>query len=120
MNGRVDEDRRALWDVSVETAKGAELLTLTVWIDTAFNGALVFPVELIKQLGLQQQAATEAILADGRRVVLESYVCYLKWFGNVIAAQVIANDGKLPLLGTELLDNRRLTVDYHARTVTLE
>ena len=30
-------------------------------------------------------------------------LCYMEWFGAVIAAQVIANDGKLPLLGTELL-----------------
>ena len=84
-----------------------ELLTITVWIDTAFNGFFVFSRQLIDQLGLQQEAATEAILADGNRVTLESYVCFLEWFGKIIPTQVIANDGKLPLLGTELLDNHQ-------------
>jgi hypothetical protein len=46
-------------------------------------------------------------------------VCYVQWFGEVIAAQVIANDGKIPLLGTELLANRTLVVDYVNRGVAL-
>ena len=120
MNGRVDEDRRALIDVRVGRTGVDGLLTITVWIDTAFNGFFVFPKQLIDQLGLQQEAATEAMLADGSRVTLESYVCSLEWFGKIIPAQVIANDGKLPLLGTELLDNLQLTVNYRDRTLSLD
>jgi hypothetical protein len=42
------------------------------------------------------------------------------WFGEVVAAQVIANEGKVPLLGTEFLANHRLVVDYVERTVTID
>lgn len=53
-------------------------------------------------------------------MTLESYVCYVDWFSEVVAAQVIANEGKLPLLGTELLANRRLVVDYPNGSVSLD
>ena len=110
MNGHVDDLLRALLDVKVSHSPSAENNVITAWIDTAFNGQFVFPRQLIEQLNLKQSAATEAILADGRKVSLESYVCYMEWFGSSIAAQVIANDGKMPLIGTELLANRRLSL----------
>jgi clan AA aspartic protease len=120
VNGRVDEHRRALWDIRAGDPHAHGLCPITVWIDTAFNGALVFPRSLITQLRLPQEALTEAMLADGSRVVLESYCCLLEWFGQTTRVQVIANDGKFPLLGTELLDRRKLTVNYADQTVSLE
>ena len=119
MNGRVDESLRALVELPVGASKSKPSLLITVWIDTAFNGFLVFPQKLIDDLDLQQEAATEAILADGSRVILESFIASVEWFGNVVAAQVIANDGKLPLLGTELLANHRLLVDYKDKIVSI-
>ncbi len=119
MNGRVDGSQRALLDVAVRRTVSDAPRVLTVWVDTAFNGFLVLPQELIEQLGLQQEAATEAILADGSLVTLESFVCYVEWFGDVVPAQVIGNNGKLPLLGTELLAKRKLLIDYAALFVTI-
>ncbi len=119
MNGQVDKAHRALIDVEIRHKASEEPTLITVWVDTAFNGYFVFPRPMIEDLGLQQEAATEAILADGSRVTLESFVCYIEWFGETIVAQVIGNDGKLPLLGTELLVNRRLLVDYIDGTVSI-
>ena len=119
MNGRVDESLRALMDVAIRRAETGTPTVIAVWIDTAFNGFLVFPVEMIKQLGLQQEAATEAILADGSLVTLESFACYVEWFGKVVRAQVIGNNGKLPLLGSELLAKRKLFIDYAAGVVSI-
>jgi hypothetical protein len=48
---------------------------------------------------------------------LESYVCHVDWFGASVSAQVIANEGKLPLLGTELLAGRLLQIDYRENRV---
>ena len=120
MNGQVDDLLRALLDVKVSESPSDETHVITAWIDTAFNGQFVFPRQLIEQLNLKQFAATEAILADGRKVTLESYVCYTEWFGTLIAAQVVANDGKLPLIGTELLANRVLHIDYASRRLSLD
>ena len=91
-----------------------------VWIDTAFNGYFVFPRGLIEVLDLQQEAATDAVLADGSRVTLESFVCYVEWFGSIIPTQVIANEGSLPLLGTAMLADHVLLVDYSQKRVSLD
>lgn len=119
MNGHVDDSLRALLELQVGNTPAEQSTTITVWIDTAFDGFLVLSKSLIESLKLDQEAAAEAILADGRHVTLESYVCHVDWFGEAMAAQVIANEGKLPLLGTELLANRRLVVDYVEGSVSV-
>ena len=120
MNGIVDESLRALIDVSVAAAKGAERTPLTVWIDTAFNGGLAIPRGQIAHLGLEQASTTQAILADGQLVDLETFTCYLEWFGSVYRTQVVANDGEVPLLGTMLLKGRKLMIDYAAKSVGVD
>ena len=120
MNGHVDDALRALLEVSTRRELSGPTRSVTVWIDTAFNGYLVFPRRLIEELDLAQEAATDAVLADGSRVTLESYVCYVDWFGSLVPAQVIANDGSLPLLGTAMLADRVLLVDYVRKRLSLE
>lgn len=120
MNGIVDESMRALLDVSVAAANGAKKQVLTVWIDTAFNGGLVIPRPHIERLGLKQASSTRATLADGRSVDLETFTCHLEWFGDDYRTQAVANDGDFPLLGTLLLAERKLTIDYKAKTVVLD
>lgn len=119
MIGRVDESLRALVNLAVRRTESETPTAVTVWIYTAFNGFLVFPQEMIARLGLQQQAATEAILADGSCVTLESFACHVEWFGELTWVQVIGNNGKLPLLGTELLAKRKLVIDYAAGVVSI-
>ena len=120
MIGKVDHRNRALIDLEVRQTPNSQGTGVTAWIDTAFDGHLVFPLPLIQELELSSLVETEAILADGRRVTLETFVCYLDWFGKRIPLQVIANDGKLPLLGTGLLENRVLHVDYANKELTLD
>lgn len=105
--------------VSVSASDSNQPVEVEVWIDTAFDGHFVMSTNLIKELGLDTLAVTEAVLADGSQVILQSYACYMEWFGQTIAAQVIENDGKYPLLGTARLDNRRLSIDYAAKSVKL-
>jgi clan AA aspartic protease len=111
---------RALVDVSVAAAKDAQKQVLTAWIDTAFNGGLVIPRQHVERLGLKQASTTRAILADGRSVELETFTCHLEWFGEVYRTQAVSNDGEFPLLGTLLLADRKLTIDYRTKTVTLD
>jgi predicted aspartyl protease len=115
LNGRVDDSLRALIDVRVGIKRSVQSTVITVWIDTAFDGFFVFPRTMIDELGLKQEALAEAVLADGSHVTLESFVCYVDWFG-----EVLANEGKLPLLGTEFLANHRLVVDYTVGIVSID
>lgn len=119
MKGIVDEKLRALIRVPVSSATDGERREIVVWIDTAFNGGLVIPKRQIEELGLVQESAAEAILADGQSVELEMYQCFVDWFGATYETQVAANESEFPLLGTQLLDGHRLEVDYRSQTIVL-
>lgn len=120
MIGFVDEQLRALLRVPVSASRDGERTELVAWIDTAFNGGLAIPRKQVSELGLSIQACAEAILADGRTVELETFGCFLDWFGKTYETQIAASDGEYPLLGTMLLAGRRLDIDYAARTVRLK
>jgi clan AA aspartic protease len=119
VNGVVDDQRRALLRVPVSATRNGERRDLEAWIDTAFNGGLAIPRERIVELGLPKQSTAEAILADGRTVALETFGCFLDWFGKTYETQVVASDGEYPLLGTILLESRRLEIDYAVKTVVV-
>ena len=120
MIGRVDNEGRALLDVAVASTSTGPSMPVTTWIDTAFDGHLVFSARVIEELNLDSLAETEAILADGSRVTLETFVCFVDWFGERLPLQVIANDGKYALLGTGLLDKRVLHIDYISKELSLD
>ena len=119
MNGFVDEQRRALLRVPVSASRHGDRTDLEVWIDTAFNGGLAIPRKKVAELGLSKQSSAEAILADGRSVELETFACFLDWFGNTNETQIAASDSEYPLLGTMLLDGHRLDINYAGKTVEL-
>ena len=119
MIGFVDERLRALVRVPLSASHNGARTDLAVWIDTAFNGGLTIPRKQVAELGLSKESSAEAILADGRTVELETFVCFLDWFGNTFETQIVASDGEYPLLGTQLLDGHRLDVNYRAKTVEL-
>ena len=78
------------------------------------------PRRVIEAAELEQTAGIEARLADGNAVMLESFTCFLNWFGEDRPVEVIANEGEFPLLGIGLLIGHRLVVDYTRLTVMIE
>jgi predicted aspartyl protease len=115
----VDVDGRALLRVPVAATAGGPRTDIEVWVDTAFTGGLTMPRAVAAMLGLAAGVSGSAILADGSQVVLDSFVCYLDWFGATYRTQAVATDATYPLLGTQLLAGRRLVIDYAAGTVEL-
>jgi clan AA aspartic protease len=93
---------------------------LDVWIDTGFIGDLMLPAAQIAAIGSSITYITEAELADGSEVVLDTYKCKLKWFGKWRSVAVLASQGYCPLLGVGLLRDRELTIDYRTETVTID
>jgi clan AA aspartic protease len=103
----------------MSASRDGERADLVAWIDTAFNGGLAIPRKKVTELGLSKQSSAEAILAAGRSVELETFACFLDWFGKTYETQIAASDGEYPLLGTMLLDGHRLDINYAAKTVEL-
>ena len=96
MNGEVDDSGRALIVLPMRPSVDADATPVAAWVDTAFTGDLVIPRGTIERLGLRQSAAVMAGLADGTRVVLETYSCMVQWFGQERVVEVVGNDGEFP------------------------
>ncbi len=120
MKGQVDEAGRALLTLSVKPVAGSNPVDVVVWVDTAFDGELVVPLKAIHDLELPQSATVQATLADGSAVILDTFDCEIAWFGQWRRVEVIANEGRLPLLGIGLLRGHKLIVDYETNELELE
>ena len=119
MRAWVDEENRALVELSLACNAKSTRNAVNAWIDTAFDGHLVLPRSQIEELGLDVIADTEAILADGSKTRLRCYYCVVDWLGGIVPIQVIANDGQLPLIGTGLIAQVDLRINYRTQVCTL-
>jgi len=77
----------------------------------------VLPQSSVTSLGLPLGPAIKAGLADGSEVKLDTYLCQLDWFGKWRQIEVVANQGRFPLLGVGLLLDHDLHIDYRAKTI---
>ncbi|MDA1049752.1 MAG: hypothetical protein O3C40_04640 [Planctomycetota bacterium] len=112
MKGQVDNSGRALVTVSVRSSEAAATREIQAWIDTGFNGDLVLPQQQIDDPELPHSGTAKAILADGSEVTLTTHTCLIDWFGEPRQLEVVANDGKYPLLGVGLLWGHDLSISY--------
>jgi clan AA aspartic protease len=117
MTGMVDELGAAMLPVRIKASRSEPAVDLDVWVDTGFTGDLVMPTMKVAELGLPIGTITEAILADGSLIQLDTYKCLIEWFGKWKQVVVVANEGEVPLLGVGLLMDHDLHVDYRAKTM---
>ncbi len=120
MIGHVDQEGRALINISVRPSDIAAAHEFDTWIDTGFNGELVLPQKVIDDLALETSGTLKAVLADGSEVVLRRYVCMVDWFEELRDLEVIANEGEFPLLGVGLLLGRDLKISYRDGSLSIE
>jgi hypothetical protein len=66
MTGIVDDAGRALVGVLIVSERFPEGVNVDVGIDTAFTGDLVFPQDMINQLGMTKSGSVDAILTANR------------------------------------------------------
>ncbi|MCY7385946.1 MAG: clan AA aspartic protease [Microcoleus sp. CAN_BIN18] len=80
-------------------------------IDTGFTGDLCLPPEAVSLLRLPFIFDLPANLADNSEVLLPVHEAVVIWDGEEREVRVIAT-GRRPLLGTSLLDDRELVIQF--------
>jgi len=115
----VDDESRAMVEIQVASHARSERQPIQAWIDTAFDGYLVMPKSEIERLRLGVLADTDAVLADGSMARLRCYYCVVEWLDQIVPVQVVENIGILPLVGTALLANAELRINYRTRECSL-
>ncbi len=89
-------------------------------IDTGFNGDLELPNALRAAVNPRYVSDVTSILAAGIEVLEESYDVDFPFDGRMVLAEATFVDKPDILVGTGLLRDYRLEIDFVARTVKLE
>nr|WP_208492145.1 clan AA aspartic protease [aff. Roholtiella sp. LEGE 12411] len=86
-------------------------------IDTGFEGFLTLPPSVIAALGLPYLININANLANNSSVETNVYLATVVW--NGVERNIAALMGRRPLIGTALLENYHLSIDFCERGTVL-
>ena len=107
--GHITLERQAVIRLQVHGPEGRGEAT-DVAIDTGFTGFLALPSDLVGSLALSCLGLKAAVLADGRRVVLNQFEAVVDWHGQRRRVPALEVEGGA-LVGMALLDGSRITMD---------
>jgi predicted aspartyl protease len=89
-------------------------------IDTGFNGDLELPDALRDTLNAQFVGRATATLAGGQSVEEDVYLVDFPFDGRIVQAEATFVTGNRILIGTNLLREYSLQINFVSRTVQLE
>ena len=112
IRGRVSREFQAVVEITLIGDAGPHE-PVEVVLDTGFQGYLVLPSNVIRELGLQYPEGVTVVLADGQRVQLNSYIATAVWHDRPRLVIVLEGEST-PLMGTFLLRGSRVTLDMEA------
>lgn len=80
-------------------------------VDTGFEGFLTLPPAVVVNLGMPYVAPIDANLADNSRVVTNIHQGIILWHGVERMIPILVM-GRRPLIGTALLEDSHLSIDF--------
>ncbi len=89
-------------------------------IDTGFNGELELPERLRSNVNAQFVGRLTSLLAADQRIEEDLYLVDFPFDGRIVRVQATFVTGDEILIGTEMLGDYRLEIDFPAQTVSLE
>jgi clan AA aspartic protease len=119
ITGRVDDNIHPLVPVLIRHPYTRATRTWEAWIDTGFTASLILTPEQAADLNLPRLTSTEAAIADGSKVLMDSVLCEIDWLGKTYIVHALVTPGKSAMVGLNLIDDCRLTIDFPARTVEI-
>jgi clan AA aspartic protease len=93
---------------------------ITALIDTGFSGYLCIPVDIARELGLELTGTQEVQLADGRWVNQLEFTGQVVFLGQAQTVKISLTDSEMAQVGTMLLGDCRLTIDFPANKTQLK
>ncbi|HLN31802.1 MAG TPA: hypothetical protein VK395_28990 [Gemmataceae bacterium] len=89
-------------------------------IDTGFNGEVELPERLRSRVNAQFVGRATSLLAANQRIEEDVFLVDFPFDGRTVRVQATFAGGDEILIGTRLLRNYRLRIDFPARTVAIE
>jgi clan AA aspartic protease len=97
-----------------------DIIKISALIDTGFNGALMLSLPAALQIGLRLSNMVQVELADGsikKEFVFEANAVL---DGETIPVDVLLTSSDENLVGTALLQNQNLQIDFKNQVITLD
>ncbi len=89
-------------------------------IDTGYNGEVIMPQHEIQAMGFELLGTIDSELANGQVVEIELFSGRIKWFDQVREVAVGSSRSTDLLLGTLLLTDCELYINFKKGQVTIE
>jgi len=89
-------------------------------IDTGFNGYLELPFDLSSHVHPQFYNRALSILAANQTIEEDNYLVDFPFDGQIVAAVATFSEGNGILIGTKMLSDYKLTVDFVKGEVVIE
>ncbi|HEX7449388.1 MAG TPA: hypothetical protein VF306_17665 [Pirellulales bacterium] len=89
-------------------------------VDTGFNGDLELPERLRPHVNAQFIGRTTSLLAANQQVEEDVYLVDFPFDGRLVRAQATLVCGDEILIGTRMLREHRLQIDFPGATVVIE
>jgi clan AA aspartic protease len=113
-SGSVNARREAIVEIRFVGGDSQECV-----LDTGFDGAVILPSAVAERLLLPKVARLVFELVGGARMTADVALGEIEWLGERRSVEVIMSEGNDALVGTEILESAKLTVDYGNRLVTI-
>lgn len=95
--------------------------SIEVLIDTGFAGGLIVPETLAIGLNLHFEGVDQFITATGQDFYAPAYTVAINWLGQRLEMPIaVSAEVREALLGGQMLEGCRLTIDYAERIVMIE
>ena len=111
--GKVNDNREACVSINLSN------VVVECVIDTGFTGALVLPQSLLETLHIEAFSQIDFRTVGGVWMTADITTIEIYWLGENRIIDVIVSESDDSLIGTELLDGARLTIDYLENTVII-
>lgn len=115
LKGNLYADNDAWVEINFVGRKGS----VEFQIDTGFNGHLLIPTSLADDFKLVIEESTPINLIGLNQDSLPASSVSIKWFDQEIEIPVIISEGEDYLLGTDLLENKELYINYKTGEVVI-
>ncbi|MCE9552793.1 MAG: hypothetical protein K8T91_05380 [Planctomycetes bacterium] len=89
-------------------------------VDTGFNGYLELPNILRSILQPRFAGRVKSLLGGGQRIEEDVYLVSIPFDGDLVEASATFVDGDKILLGTQMLKDHRLVIDFKGLSVLVD
>ena len=106
--------------ITITLVSETESFDFIALVDSGFDGQLALPYDVADNLSLEVIRLAEVTYAYGQR--MEEIVCggEILWHNAILSVEILLSDDEDPAIGTRLLKDCILTMNFIRNTLTIE